>query len=571
MTNLARALPAIGLKDQFEQSARKVEAQFGVSNLLARVLAARGFQEGESLQNFIEPTLQEGLPNPRELFNLKLGSEITAEAARAGHKIAVSCDFDVDGLSGGSLVCRFLRDAGCEVEVFVPNRFEEGYGLNEQLIKRVFDSGARLLITVDFGSTNHGELEYAKSLGLKTIVIDHHHVDESHGPLPADCFINPQQAQCGFAGGTLAAAGLAWYFIVGLRSTVDAAKGLDPRSYLDLACLGTICDMVPLIGANRVIAKRGLECLSYTKRAGLQALKEVARIRGEVVCSHVGFGIGPRINAAGRMVHGEIVVELLTTDDRRRAQKIAEKLNRLNLERQDTEARIKERVLNDLGQRGELPWGVVAANEDFHTGVIGIVAQRVAEQFYRPTAVLGSDNGVFKGSVRGVKGFSVIEALSNLGSYLTKYGGHTGAGGFSILPENLPRFQGAFNEFCEAAFKELPTAPVVEADTEAELGEITPQVVEELQTLAPFGVGNPGPLLLLRNLQVSNVNVMKAKHMKVTLSVGRQSLTGLLWHQAEHRDLREGNKVDVVVKPQINEFRGSSEIQGVVRAVRVVG
>ena len=246
-----------------------------------------------------------------------------------------------------------------------------------------------LLITVDYGTTNDKELTLAREHGIPTIVIDHHHVETAP---PADVFVNPKQEGCNFADATLCAAGLVWYFIAALRKSLPAAKELDPREYLDLACLGTICDMVPLIGANRVIALKGLERLNVTRRAGLRALKDVVGIKKEVTCGTVGFGIGPRLNAAGRMVNGELVIQLLTTTDSKKAKRIAKRLHKLNAERQDIERAIKDEAVERVAESATVPDGIVVWDKEFHTGVIGIVAQRLVETFYRPSIVCGEDD-----------------------------------------------------------------------------------------------------------------------------------------------------------------------------------
>jgi single-stranded-DNA-specific exonuclease len=411
--------------------------------VVARILAARGFSPDEELSNYLNPTLRNGLPDPSKLMNLKKAAEAIVACHKAGKSIAICCDFDVDGLSGGSVVHDFFNATGIVSKVFVPDRFVDGYGLNERVVQEIAASGFGVLLTIDFGTTNVKELQVAKELGLKTVVVDHHHISDA--PPPADVFINPHQKGCGFAKGIASAAGLAWYLVVALSQELKDL-GVDAKNYLELACLGTICDMVPLVGVNRVIAKRGLEALSTSKRPGLRALRNVIGIKGNVGCSDVSFGIGPRLNAAGRIVHGELVVELLTTRDSIRADKLARDLNDLNAERQQIEATVKDAAIAQIEERGGPTWGLVSWHEEFHTGVIGIVAQRLVEHYYRPSAVMGMDSeGIWKGSVRGIKGFSVVDTLASLKQHLIKFGGHEGAGGFSVKEENLEAFRAAFD------------------------------------------------------------------------------------------------------------------------------
>ena len=392
----------IRLRKQRSEIAAEIARTCNVSPITAKILAARGHEPGATLKHYLEPTLREGIPTPEKLKNLSAATELIASIVKAKGKIAICCDFDVDGLSGGAQVYDLFKRLGIDAQVHVPDRFEDGYGLNQKMIRKIAENGCALVITIDFGTTNTVELTLARELGLKTIVIDHHHVGD-HVP-PADIFINPNQKGCGFAGGILCASGLAWYLVVALRGVLPGGSAIDAKSYLELACLGTICDMVPLQGANRVIAKRGLEALEVTTRPGLVALKNVIGIKRRMSCTDVSFGIGPRLNAAGRLIHGDLVIDLLTTKDASSANTLARQLHELNAERQEAESEVKFLALEQIKKRGSIGSSIVVWDPSFHTGVIGIVAQRLVETFYRPSAVMGADaNGILKGSVRGIK------------------------------------------------------------------------------------------------------------------------------------------------------------------------
>jgi single-stranded-DNA-specific exonuclease len=555
----------IRLRTQNLELAESIASGYSLTPVTGRILAARGFKNDISLKNFINPSLKESLPEPTSLKNLDAGCALIKKSVEAGESIAICCDFDVDGLSGGSQVLHFFGAIGVQAKVFVPDRFEDGYGLNEGMIRDIAEQGFALVITIDYGTTNKSELTLARELGLKTIVIDHHHVVENP---PADIFINPNQKGCGFADKILCAAGLAWYLLVALRRVLPQAKAVDVRRYLDLACLGTICDMVPLTGANRTIAKRGLEELSVSERVGLQALKNVMGVKGSVGCSDVSFGIGPRLNAAGRMVHGDLVIELLTTTDSKKASSIAERLNRLNLERQEAENQVKEIAVRMIHAAGELPAGIVVWEPDFHTGVIGIVAQRLVEIFYRPAAVMGIDkDGIYKGSVRGIKGLSVVDTLGAVSKHLIKFGGHEGAGGFSVAIENVEEFAAAFNDECARRLRKLETAPYVDGDTEVSLSEVDIRLIDELEQFAPFGMGNPNPVVVARGVRVQEVRVLKEAHLKATFTDGKRAIVGLLWRHTSHPQLAIGNKVDIAFRPDSNHFNGNVEIQAHLQAV----
>ncbi len=555
----------IRLRTQKAAESAAIGQEFSLSPVASRVLAARGYRPDTKLKHYITPSLKESLPDPSALKNLDAACELITESIKNEVPIAICCDFDVDGLSGGAQVAHFLAAAGTKTKVFVPDRFEDGYGLNEKMIRQIAEQGFGQLIAIDYGTTNLKELSLARKLGVKTIVIDHHHVSEDP---PADIFINPNQAGCGFAEKVLCASGLAWYLLVGLKRLLKNKLKNEIKEYLDLTCLGTICDMVPLIGANRTIAKRGLELMGQTSRVGLIALKNVMGLRESVSCSDISFGIGPRLNAAGRMVHGELVIELLTTADRDAAARIASRLNRLNAERQETENQVKEAAIRLIEERGEVPSGIAVWQENFHTGVIGIVAQRMVETFYRPAAVMGLDQeGIYKGSVRGIKGLSVVETLAAVSKYLIKFGGHEGAGGFSVKADKVVEFGEAFNDECKKRLTKLETSPYVDADTEVSLEEISIELVEELKKFAPFGMGNPNPVLLVKNLKVSEVRVLKDTHLKATLTDGRRYISGLMWRTVEHPALVRGTKVNVALKPEISTYGGLTEVNGHLQAV----
>lgn len=556
------------MREQRSEEAKKIAEAFSLGDVASRVIAARGYTADENLKLFLSPSLKDGLPSPKKLKNLEEGCQLIAEVVKAKKKIAICCDFDVDGLSGGSQIQAMFEEIGAESQVFVPDRFEDGYGLNVGMIEEIASHGFSLVITVDFGTTNAKELERARELGLKTIVIDHHHVGST--VTPADIFINPHQSGCGFADKIMSAAGLAWYTVAGISRFTDIAPNLDPKSYLDLACLGTICDMVPLIGVNRIIARRGLELMETTKRVGLVALKNVVGVKDKVSCHHISFGIGPRINAAGRMINGEIVVEILTTQNSKRAASIASRLDRLNKQRQETEERIKKRAHAEIEKHGAVPSGLVLWDEKYHTGVIGLVAQRLVEAYYRPAAVMGMDkDGILKGSVRGIPGFSVVETLHKLKSLLIKCGGHEGAGGFSLEASKVDEFAQAFTAECDVALKRIEREPTVWADTEISLSELKVSSVKELQGFEPFGVGNASPQLMAKGLTVKEVTILKGSHLKVQFSDGSRSITGFLWRQIEHPAIKCGNKVNLVFKPDINSYGGSSSIQANLQGIEL--
>jgi single-stranded-DNA-specific exonuclease len=551
---------------QNEKRAFEIANTHNLSSITAQILAAREYFDDTELKNFLTPTLNQGLPNAKYLFSLKEGCKVITSAIFAKTPIAVSCDFDVDGLSAGAQLIDLLKSAGSEAHLFVPDRFREGYGLNSQIIDDAHKFGCKVLVTLDFGTSNFAELSYARTLGMRSIVVDHHHVDAGHQPV--DIFINPNQKQCGFANKILSASGLTWYLVAALRSYLEGHYTFDPRTYLDLAALGTICDMVPLQGVNRVIASKGLDVLANTSRPGLKMLLQVAGVTKKPRTHDVSFGIGPRLNAAGRMVHGGMVIELLTTKSMERACEIAHKLNDLNQERQREEKRVLERTITELENLSELPAGIVSFSPENHTGVIGIVAQRIVERYYRPAAIMGrGEDGILKGSVRGIKGISVVGLLETCSSHLVKFGGHEGAGGFSIKFEKLSAFCSDFVLACQEKMYPEISMPTVKVDTEASLNDLTFKLLEELAAFDPCGMGNHGPVLLLKGVRVEKITPLKNGHLKIVFSDGSRSIDGLFWKCESHPHLYPLALVNIAIRPEINSFGGVDRIQANIQAV----
>ena len=562
----------IVLREQNIDVANCIRDTYSLSLITSKILASRGFEPSEKLNNFLYPTLKQGLENPDKMKGLNEASDIIVKSILDSNFIAICSDFDVDGLTSSSQIQIFFNNLNVKSKIYVPNRFTEGYGLNERMIDEAINDGASLLLSLDYGTTNKTQVLYAKSKGLKVVVIDHHHVGDNDPQ--ADVFVNPKQEGCGFSEYELCTAGLVWYLLIVLSKKLNE-KGIEnvpnPKDFLDLASIGTICDMVPLVGPNRVIAKKGLEALNETKRVGLIALKNQMQIQKNVSSYDISFGIGPRLNAAGRMESGEIVTELLTTHDEKRAKKIAERLDKLNSKRQKIEEDVKKEAIKQVEKLDYVPSGICVYHPNFHTGIIGIVAQRLVEMYYKPSIVFGLDEeGIYKGSVRGIENFSVIECLTKLSPYIEKFGGHEMAGGLSVKRENLKVFAEEFNRFCEKKFKCIDTECKITADIEVKIEELNKNVIDEMNIFSPFGTKNPSPQLLCRNLIVKKIYILKNTHLKVVFSdEWNRMLTGMFWRQISHPLLKEGNKVDIVFKPAISNYYGIEEIQANISAVNL--
>lgn len=563
------------VKESRPDFATEIASALGIHPIAAQVLAARGYDSLNQVRDFLSPTLRSGLPHPQEIFRIEEAGRLIGSIARSGAAIAVCCDFDVDGLTGGSQLIRFFNALGIPAFCFVPDRFIDGYGLSRRLIDEAKARGCSLMITVDFGTKNSVELDYARSLGLESIVIDHHHVGDEK--VAADVFINPHQKGCGFAQGILSASGLVWFVISYLKGILPGGEKIDAKELLSLSCLGTICDMVPLQGPNRIIARRGLEALGRSSILGLAQLREVSRVKGEVSCYDVGFLLGPRINAAGRMEHGSLVIDLLTTADESEAVRLARKLEDLNEKRQLTEKAIQAKAEDQIAGLSGLPSAILSFGDDFHLGVVGIVAQRLAEKFRRPAAVAGLDSSsqkgrdsIYKGSVRGVRGFNVVDALSNVRETLIKFGGHQGAGGFAVAAGALREFAIGFVAESQRQLGGEPAPHAVDADCEVRLDDLSFGLVDTFEKFSPFGVGNPAPTLVARGLEVREVRNLKNNHLRVTFAEGNRHLVGMLWRAGNNPLVRQGAKLDVAFKLERNSYEGyvalRANVQGIAAA-----
>lgn len=558
---------------------QELREALGLSAVTARLLVARGITTVTGARAFLFPTLREHLPDPHGVKNILPAAGLICDAIEQRKQITIYSDFDVDGLSAGSQLELFLEALGARVNHYTPNRFTEGYGLVPTAVEKLARAGTELLITVDCGITNVREIALAKRHGMATVVIDHH---QPHELPPADVIVNPAQEGCPFRDHLLCAAGLVWMLLVVLRSAAHQRWGgnegagrtiPDPKDFLDLAALGTICDMVPLVGLNRVLAYRGLEALQTTKRPGLIALKNVSGI-GEgkkVTAGHVSFGIGPRINAAGRLDDARLVFELLTTTSSNRAKTLAERINRLNQERKGVEEEVRlaclEMVASDPRWQSRSALALFA--DSFHPGVIGIVAQRLVEQYYKPVAVMapgevtqGNETlAVIKGSVRSIAGFHVADALQELDDVLMKHGGHAQAGGFTLEYDKLESFQERFAALAESRLTADQRIRERLADAEVSLEEISYQVVEEFGRLAPFGMGNPSPLLVTYDVTVESVQTLADGHLRLRFSDGRHFVGAVAWRFRGHPLLLKGKRVNIAYQPELNSYQGLSSVQ----------
>jgi len=539
--------------------------------VVAAILAGRGYAEPSEIRRFLAPALGDML-DPAAMKGMKEAVERLLAARAAGERICVYGDYDVDGITTTSLMVSFLRGTGFSCSYFIPNRFEDGYGLNREALERIIGDGAGLIVSVDCGITAVEEARFCRERGVDLIIVDHH---APKSTLPeVSAILNPLQPGCGYAFKSLAGVGVAFNLLVALRAalrdrgTLDTASLPDLRRWLDLVALGTIADVVPLLDQNRLYVTHGLRLLSDSARPGIQALKRVAGVSGAVGCGQVGFRLAPRLNAAGRMESAVPGVDLLLSDDHDRSSAIAEALDAANGERQALERTILEEAIGMVERAGDYPGrrSIVLASRSWHQGVVGIVASRLVERFHRPTILIAVDEtGVGRGSGRGIPGFHLLDALTNCSPFLDRFGGHRHAAGIGLSADRIDDFSAAFENEARRRLDESDLLPRLEIDAEVAPEEVTPELARELKRLGPFGMGNPEPLLMTRAMRVVEQRVVGMGHLRLKLSGNGRVFNAIAFRMAA-RDFPAA--VDVAFVPEINEWNGSSGLQLRVRDLR---
>jgi len=546
--------------------ARQAE-QLKISPLLARLLVLRGLADADSARRYLSSSLRSDLPSPFEMAGMEPAVQRIVRAIKDKELIGIWGDYDVDGTTGAAVLVSFLREIGAAPVYHVPHRIEEGYGLNIEGLKRLRERGVDLVVTVDCGISNAYEVQAARGFALDIVVVDHHQPPDELPP--AIAVIDPHRRDCAFPDKGLCAAGLAFYLVIALRAKLREAGwfkgGGDPdvRRYLDIVTLGTIADMVPLKGVNRTLIRRGLAELAGSTRPGIVALKQVARIQaGEVSAGQVGFQLGPRINAAGRVDYGIKVVELLTTDSTEVALRIAQELDEHNRERRAIEAEVLKQALAQAEGRvnGADRYSLVLSGESWHAGVLGIVASRIVERFHRPTVVIGFSGGAGKGSARSIRGFHMVEGLRRCAGYLEKFGGHEYAGGLSIKAEKIEPFAAAFEGVAREYLTPQDLLPPLEVDAQLRLEEIGFPLLREIESLKPFGIGNPEPLFMTRKLEVCERKSFSAGARFRFRRDGRV-IGGVAFGVGDDFPGAPGATVDVAYRLSGNEWNGNSTVE----------
>lgn len=494
-----------------------------IDPLTAMILANRGITAAEA-PAFLNPSFQAIRP-PEAVKDLHIAAERIAEALHKKERMLVFGDYDVDGVTATTLLVDFLRQAGGWVDFYIPHRVNEGYGLQPDHIKRVaLKSGAALIVTVDCGITSFEAVQKASEAGLDVIITDHH---IPSGRLPeALAIVNPKRADCEACLDHLAGVGMAFYLLILLRKRLRDRgfweNGTEPnlKQACDLVALGTVADMVPLLGENRAFTRAGLEIMGQGLRPGIQALVEVSRLdASNLDAEDIAFRLAPRINAAGRLDYASTAVELLLTDDPEKARNLGQVLDKLNGERQAVERRILGAIDDVLATApGSLDRStIVLAEPDWHEGVLGIVASRIARRHGRPTLLFAVRDGLARGSARSVEGLDLYAALEACSPELLAFGGHAMAAGLKVRADNLERFRDRFEAVVSDVLRKVPVAEALNIDAEIDLTRADPRMLNQFERLKPFGHSNPEPVLMARNLEIEGARMVGGRHWKFVL------------------------------------------------------
>lgn len=498
--------------------------------LVAQILYNRGIAAPDDIDAFLQGAFQ--ADNPFMMKDIPIAVSLLRQAIARHDPIVIYADYDVDGVTAAAVLIQTLQALGAQVKAYIPNRLDEGYGLNIEAITELAQAGARVLITVDCGIRSLDEIAAARRLGMTTIVTDHHHVGAA---LPrADAVINPRRTDCAYPFKDLAGVGVAYKLAQALlRANKQVPLPmtqfmLDEADLLDLVALGTIADMAPLLGENHMLVIKGLAALNEARRPGLSALLELSGVApGVVTAKSVGFVLSPRLNAAGRIREAMTSLDLLLAADMQAALPLAQELNSLNEERRTLTTEVQDRAREMVMALGEAPPLLFAASPDFPHGVVGLAASRLLDEFYRPAVVVSIEGEWSKGSARSIPEFHITEALDTMSDVLARYGGHSAAAGFTVPTDRLPEVEARLLALAREQLAGLTLAPTLQVDVETPLEALSWDLYHALERLEPFGYGNAVPVLVSRNARVVEGRAVGAdgRHLKLRLADDR----GVVW------------------------------------------
>mgnify|MGYP001942351667 CR=1 FL=1 len=548
-----------------------------VNSILANILLQRGISDFEEAKEFFRPDLKT-LHDPFLMKDMDLAVKRIQEAISKDEKILIYGDYDVDGTTAVALLYSFLKTIHSKIDYYIPDRYQEGYGISEKGVRYAAEEGFGLVIALDCGIKAVENVALAKELSVDFIICDHHTPGEELPP--AIAILDAKRKDCNYPYKELSGCGVGFKLAQALCQKFDISEDV-LYPLLDLLVVSIAADIVPITGENRTLAYFGLKQINSSPRPGMQALIMAGKLGNDITISDIVFKIGPRINASGRLEHAGASVELLISDNFQEADELAKAVDVVNSTRRNFDENITREALEMIASREEeRDWNsTVLFKNDWHKGVIGIVASRCIEQYYRPTIILTESNGKATGSARSVVGFNIYKAIAECSDLLEQFGGHKYAAGLTLPIEKVPEFQERFEEVVKDRIKEKHLTPVIEFDDEISLGEINPKFYSILKQMAPFGPGNPEPIFMLKNVHAENVSVLKEKHVRFTVHQEDQDETLVclafgLADTAKDPDrttlgfLQSKIRFNMVGEIRENVFRGNSSLQVYVKDIK---
>lgn len=540
------------------EKVEELQKNYKINKLLATILVNRGIIEEKQIEKFLNPKRND-FYNPYKMPDMGIAVERIVKAIENKEKTIIYGDYDVDGITSVTVLKSFLEERGLEVAEYIPNRLEEGYGLNKNAVEEIAKQGYKLMITVDCGISAIEEVKYANEFGIETIVTDHH---EPGNELPkAIAVVDAKRKDNKYPFRNLAGVGVVFKLIqaIGMELKLDEKEYL---KYLDIVCIGTISDIVPLVDENRVIVKLGLKLVEQTKNLGLRAILQASGY-SKIDSSTISFGVAPRINACGRMGHQEEALKLFLSKEINEVNELTQKLNEYNRLRQETEKSIYADAIMQIERDGLASHStIVVMGKNWHHGVIGIVSSKITEMYFKPSILLCEEQDYGKGSGRSIPGFDLYEALTECNDTIEKFGGHSMAVGINVKKDKFEEFKQKLEQIArERHIEEI--VPILKIDAQISLDEINKDMVDSLKELEPFGEENKTPLFVFKNLKIDSIRALsEGKHLKLTLKDSKNIVNAIGFNLGElSNDYRIGDKVDVVGNLEINSFNGVDNIQ----------